>query len=435
MFNKKKIVYVPLAIDFIHSGHLNIIRTAKKFGKVVVGLLTDEAISQYKKLPTLNYEERLKIVSNIKDVDQVIAQNDWDYSQTIKMLKPDYFIHGDDWKKKRTQKKIRSNVIKLLKKYSGKLIEPKYTQSISSDDIKKKILENLTPNLRISILKRLIDKKKFVRVLEAHNPISALIAEKASYTKNGIVQEFDCMWSSSLADSTTRGKPDNQSVDYSTRLFGLNEIFDVTTRPMIFDGDNGGEMHHIPYLIKTLERLGVSAIAIEDKIGVKQNSLFADQSKSKQDSIKNFCKKIKLIQKTKKSNDFLLITRIESLIMNKGLKDALKRAEAYSKAGCDLILIHSKSKHTKEIFEFSSQFKKSKYFKPLVCVPSTYSHVKEKDLIKNHFSVVIYANHLLRSIYPAMTSAAEGILKNQRSKDIEKKLTSIKEIISLIPKI
>jgi len=435
MFNKKKIVYVPLAIDFIHSGHLNIIRTAKKFGKVVVGLLTDEAISQYKKLPTLNYEERLKIVSNIKDVDQVIAQNDWDYSQTIKMLKPDYFIHGDDWKKKGTQKKIRSNVIKLLKKYSGKLIEPKYTQSISSDDIKKKILENLTPNLRISILKRLIDKKKFVRVLEAHNPISALIAEKASYTKNGIVQEFDCMWSSSLADSTTRGKPDNQSVDYSTRLFGLNEIFDVTTRPMIFDGDNGGEMHHIPYLIKTLERLGVSAIAIEDKIGVKQNSLFADQSKSKQDSIKNFCKKIKLIQKTKKSNDFLLITRIESLIMNKGLKDALKRAEAYSKAGCDLILIHSKSKHTKEIFEFSSQFKKSKYFKPLVCVPSTYSHVKEKDLIKNHFSVVIYANHLLRSIYPAMTSAAEGILKNQRSKDIEKKLTSIKEIISLIPKI
>ena len=435
MFNKKKIVYVPLAIDFIHSGHLNIIRTAKKFGKVVVGLLTDEAISQYKKLPTLNYEERLKIVSNIKDVDQVIAQNDWDYSQTIKMLKPDYFIHGDDWKKKRTQKKIRSNVIKLLKKYSGKLIEPKYTQSISSDDIKKKILENLTPNLRISILKRLIDKKKFVRVLEAHNPISALIAEKASYTKNGIVQEFDCMWSSSLADSTTRGKPDNQSVDYSTRLFGLNEIFDVATRPMIFDGDNGGEMHHIPYLIKTLERLGVSAIAIEDKIGVKQNSLFADQSKSKQDSIKNFCKKIKLIQKTKKSNDFLLITRIESLIMNKGLKDALKRAEAYSKAGCDLILIHSKSKHTKEIFEFSSQFKKSKYFKPLVCVPSTYSHVKEKDLIKNHFSVVIYANHLLRSIYPAMTSAAEGILKNQRSKDIEKKLTSIKEIISLIPKI
>ena len=435
MFNKKKIVYVPLAIDFIHSGHLNIIRTAKKFGKVVVGLLTDEAISQYKKLPTLNYEERLKIVSNIKDVDQVIAQNDWDYSQTIKMLKPDYFIHGDDWKKKRTQKKIRSNVIKLLKKYSGKLIEPKYTQSISSDDIKKKILENLTPNLRISILKRLIDKKKFVRVLEAHNPISALIAEKASYTKNGIVQEFDCMWSSSLADSTTRGKPDNQSVDYSTRLFGLNEIFDVTTRPMIFDGDNGGEMHHIPYLIKTLERLGVSAIAIEDKIGVKQNSLFADQSKSKQDSIKNFCKKIKLIQKTKKSNDFLLITRIESLIMNKGLKDALKRAEAYSKAGCDLILIHSKSKHTKEIFEFSSQFKKSKYFKHLVCVPSTYSHVKEKDLIKNHFSVVIYANHLLRSIYPAMTSAAEGILKDQRSKDIEKKLTSIKEIISLIPKI
>ena len=228
-----------------------------------------------------------------------------------------------------------------------------------------------------------------MRVIEAHNPLSALIGEKANYIKGNSIKEFDTMWSSSLADSTIRGKPDNQSVDYSTRISGLNEILDVTTKPIIFDGDNGGEMHHIPYLIKTLERLGASAIAIEDKIGVKQNSLFSDQSSSKQDSIKDFCKKIKLIQKTKKSNDFLLITRIESLIMNKGLKDALRRAEAYSKAGCDMILIHSKSKDTKELFDFSNKFKKSKYFKPLVCVPSTYSHVKEKELIKNHFSIVI----------------------------------------------
>ena len=432
MSNQKKTVYVPLAVDFIHSGHLNIINIAKKYGKVTIGLLTDEAISQYKRLPILSYEERLKIVSNLKHVNEVIAQSDWDYTETILKLKPDYVVHGDDWKKG-VQKHARAKVIKTLKKYSGKLIEPKYTKNISSSFIRRKVYENLTPNLRISILKRLIDSKRFIRVIEAHNPLSALIGEKANYLKGNITREFDCLWSSSLADSLTRGKPDNQSVDYSTRISGLNEIFDVTTKPIIFDGDNGGEMHHIPYLIKTLERLGTSAIAIEDKIGVKQNSLFSDQSSSKQDSIKDFCKKIKLIQKTKKSEDFMMIARIESLIMKKGLNDALKRAEAYSKAGCDMILIHSKSNDTKELFKFSNQFKKSKYFRPLVCVPSTYSHVKERDLIKNHFSIVIYANHLLRSIYPSMVETAASILKNQRSKESEKKLMGIKKIISLIP--
>ncbi len=421
-----------MAVDFIHSGHLNIIKVAKKYGKVIIGLLTDEAISQYKRLPILNYDERLRIVSNLKDVSDVIAQSSWDYTEIIRNLKPNYFVHGDDWKKG-IQKNARLKVIQELKKYSGKLIEPKFTNNISSSFIKQKVYENLTPNLRISILKRLIDSKKFVRVIEAHNPLSALIGEKANYSKDNIVREFDSMWSSSLADSTIRGKPDNQSVDYSTRISGLNEILDVTTKPIIFDGDNGGEMHHIPYLIKTLERLGTSAIAIEDKIGVKQNSLFSDQSSSKQDTIKDFCKKIKLIQKTKKSDDFLLITRIESLIMNKGLKDALKRAEAYSKAGCDMILIHSKSKETKELFEFSNKFKKTKYFKPLVCVPSTYSHVKERDLIKNHFSIVIYANQLLRSIYPSMIKTSQSILKHQRSKEIGKELMSVKEIINLIP--
>ena len=434
MSNQKKTVYVPLAVDFIHSGHLNIIKIAKKYGKVIIGLLTDEAISKYKRLPILSYKERLKIVSNLKHVNDVVPQSNWDYTDTINKLKPDFFVHGDDWKKG-VQKNTRSNVIKALKKYSGKLIEPKYTKDISSSFIKRKVYENLTPDLRISILKRLIESKKFVRVIEAHNPLSALIGEKANYIKGNSIKEFDAMWSSSLADSTIRGKPDNQSVDYSTRISGLNEILDVTTKPIIFDGDNGGEMHHIPYLIKTLERLGASAIAIEDKIGVKQNSLFSDQSSSKQDSIKDFCKKIKLIQKTKKSNDFLLITRIESLIMNKGLKDALRRAEAYSKAGCDMILIHSKSKDTKELFDFSNKFKKTKYFKSLVCVPSTYSHVKEKELIKNHFSIVIYANQLLRSIYPSMVETSLSILKHERSKEIGKKLMPIKEIINLIPKI
>ena len=240
------------------------------------------------------------------------------------------------------------------------------------------------------------------------------------------------MWSSSLTDSTARGKPDNQSVDYSTRILGLNEILDVTTKPMIFDGDNGGRIEHLPYLVKTLDRLGVSAVIFEDKIGLKKNSLFKEQSGVQQDNIKTFCKKIKAAKKSINSNDFMVIARIESFILNKGLADAIKRAKAYTLAGADAIMIHSKEKTPKEIFQFAKLYKKFNSVIPLVCVPSTYSQTKEKLLIKNGFKIVIYANHMLRAAHPAMENVAKSILMNNRAKETEKNLSSIKKIIKLI---
>ena len=426
-----KIVYVPLAVDILHSGHLNIINRAKKYGKVVIGLLSDNAVAEYKNIPSLEYEERYKIVKNLKNVHKIIKQDTWDYSKVLNSLKPDYFVHGDDWKKG-IQKKTRQKVIRLLKKNKGKLIEIPYTKNISSSSIKSDLINHLTPTSRVSILKRLIDNKKIVRILESHSPLSGLIAENMKFQRGNKTEQFDGMWSSSLTDSSLKGKPDNQSLDFSSRFNGLGDLFDVTTKPVIFDADNGGRLEHLPFTVRTLERLGVSAIMIEDKIGLKKNSLFKDQSGAKQDSIKDFCKKIDLIKKTRNSKDFLIGARIESFILGKGLQDGLKRAKAYSAAGADLILIHSKENTPKEIFSFSKEFRKTRNFKPLVSVPSTYSRTTESMLIKNGFKIVIYANQMLRASYPAMENVAKTILKNQRSFELEKKISSVNEVINLI---
>ena len=428
---KKKTVYIALSADILHEGHINIITTASKFGDVIAGLLTDAAIASYKNIPTLNYKQREVVLKNIKLVKKVIPQQTLDYRPNLNLIKPHYVVHGDDWKTG-PQSETRKQVISTLKKWGGKLIEPKYTKNISSTAIKSKLINYNSPNNRVSMLKRLLNTKKIVRVLESHSPLSGLITENIKIRKKNKIEQFDAMWSSSLTDSSLKGKPDNQVLDFSSRFNGLGDLLDVTSKPLIFDADNGGRLEHLPYSIKTLERLGVSAIMIEDKIGLKKNSLFTDQSDSKQDTIKDFCKKIQLIKKVRKSKDFLIGARIESFILGKGLKDGIKRANAYSEAGADLILIHSKEKTPKEIFSFSKIFRKSKYSKPLVSVPSTYSKTNETMLIKNGFQIVIYANHMLRAAYPAMENAATSILKNQRSYELENKISSVKKVINLI---
>jgi len=428
----KKTIYVPLAVDVLHSAHVNLLKIASKYGYVIVGLLTDKAISEYKRIPMLNFQERYKIVSSLKFVDQIVEQDQWDYTINIKKYKPNYFLHGDDWKKG-IQKTLRKKVTKTLKDINCKLIEIPYTKNISSSEIKSKIEKaGINSENRISILKRLMSSKPIVKVLESHNSLTGLIIENTKLIKNKNINEFDAMWSSSLTDSATKGKPDNSSVDFSSRIISLNDMLDVTTKPLIFDADNGGQIEHIAYLIRSLERSGVSAIIMEDKTGLKKNSLFANQKDAKQATISSFSKKIKKVINSRKNTDFLVIARIESFILNKNIKDALKRANAYSKAGADAILIHSKEKNTKQIFSFAKEFKKSKYFKPMVAVPSTYSQVKEQELIKNGFKIVIYANHLLRAAYPAMENAAKSILINERSYQLEKKIIPIREIINLI---
>ena len=435
MKNKKlKTVYIGLSADLIHQGHLNIIAEGRKLGKVTVGLLTDEAIASYKRLPLIAFNERKLIVENLKGVDKVIPQTTLDYVPNLKQVKPDFVVHGDDWKTG-VQKKVRQYVIETLSEWGGQLVEPKYTEGISSTDLISAVkAQGITPGKRMGTLRRLITSKPVVRILEAHNGLTGLIVEKTSIEKNGRKIEFDGIWESSLTDSTSKGKPDTELVDFSSRFNTIEEILEVTTKPIIVDGDTGGRIDHFKFRVKTLERLGVSAIIIEDKIGDKRNSLFGTTVPQKQDTIEHFSQKIHEGKKSQITSDFMIIARIESLILKKGMEDALLRAKSYIDAGADGIMIHSKEKDGKEIIEFCDKYKKFKTKVPLIVVPSTYAHMIESELQALGVNVIIYANHLLRSAYPAMVDSAKSILQNSRSKEAsDQYCMSIKDIITLIP--
>jgi len=433
--NKKlKKVYIGLSADLIHQGHLNIIAEGRNLGKVIIGLLTDEAIASYKRLPLIAFAERKLIVENLKGVEKVIPQTTLDYVPNLNEIRPDYVVHGDDWKTG-VQREVRQRVIETLAEWGGKLVEPKYTEGISSTDLISAVkAQGITPGKRMKTLRRLIDAKPIVRILEAHNGLTGLIVEKTSIEKDGQKIEFDGIWESSLTDSTAKGKPDTELVDFSSRFSTIEEILEVTTKPMIVDGDTGGRIDHFKFRVKTLERLGVSAIIIEDKIGDKRNSLFGTTVPQKQDSIEHFSQKIHEGKQSQVTTDFMIIARVESLILKKGMADAVKRAEAYIAAGADGIMIHSKEKDGKEIIEFCRYFQKFETKVPLIVVPSTYSHMTESELQDLGVNVIIYANHLLRSAYPSMINSAQSILENSRSKEAsDKYCMSIKDIITLIP--
>lgn len=430
---KIKTVYVGMSADLIHHGHLNIIKTAAKLGKVTVGLLTDEAIASYKRLPYLAYEQRKEIVASIKGVARVVAQPTLDYTPNLEKLRPDYVVHGDDWKTG-VQMKTRQRVIDRLGRWGGKLIDVPYTQGISSTVINQLIKEiGTTPQARMKRLRRLLDAKDLVRCCEAHNGLTGLIVEKTQLKTKGETREFDAIWLSSLTDSTAKGKPDIEAVDLTSRLNTVHDVLEVTTKPIIFDADTGGRVEHFIFNIRTLERVGVSAVIVEDKIGPKRNSLFGTSANQQQDTIDNFAYKISMGKRAQVTDDFMIIARIESLILKTGLADALARAKTYIAAGADGIMIHSKQKEPNEILQFAKVYQKFKNKVPLVAVPSSYNSIYEHELVKAGFGIVIYANQLLRSAYPAMLETANSILLNERSLDADDKLMPIKEILTLIP--
>jgi len=429
----KKQVYVGMSADLIHPGHLNIIKEASKLGEVIIGLLTDEAIATYKRLPYLEYEQRRVILESIKGVAKIIPQDTLDYRPNLHKIKPDFVVHGDDWKEG-IQKQTREQVIDTLKKWGGELVEIPYTKGISSTQLNNVLRQvGVTPDVRLKRLRRLINSKKYVRVIEAHSGLSGLIVEHTKVIIDGEEREFDCMWASSLTDSTSKGKPDIEAVDITARIVNINDLLEVTTKPIIFDGDTGGKPEHFTFTVRTLERLGVSAIIIEDKVGLKKNSLFGTEVQQKQELIEGFCEKIKVGKRAQVTDEFMIISRIESLILKQGINDALNRAQAYIDAGTDAIMIHSKETVPDEILEFCARYNEFERKVPLVAVPSSYDTIYEKELADAGVNIIIYANQLLRSAYPAMVKTANSILTHQRAFESRSNMMSIKEILTLIP--
>jgi phosphoenolpyruvate phosphomutase len=429
----EKIVYIGMSADLIHPGHLNVINAGKKLGRVVIGLLTDAAIASYKRVPYLNFEQRKIIVESLAGVSEVVEQETLDYTANLRKIRPHYVVHGDDWKTG-VQEKTRSQVIETLREWNGELVEIKYTEGISSTAIQKALHDvGTTPQNRLKRLRRILSAKPCMRVMEAHNGLSGLIVENMVYEEAGEVHEFDAMWLSSLTDSVAKGKPDIEAVDVTSRLQTLNEILEVTTKPIIFDGDTGGKIEHFCFTVRSLERLGVSAIVIEDKVGLKRNSLFHDQVSQEQDSIEAFCNKIRAGKNSQVTNEFMIVARIESLILGKTINDAVERAKAYIQAGVDGIMIHSKSKNPSEIFEFAELYSSFDAKVPLVAVPTTYNSTTWKELMQAGINIVIYANHLLRSAYPAMEMTAQSVLKYGRSKEADDTILPVQSLLQLIP--
>ena len=425
-----KKIYVGMSADLVHPGHINILKEASKLGYVTVGLLTDKAIASYKRLPYMKYEQRKEVIENIKGVKEVIPQETLDYRRNLELIKPDIVVHGDDWKEG-IQSKTRQQVIDTLAQWGGELVEPSYTDGISSTQLNNSLKEiGTTPDIRRGRLRRLIDSKEIVRIMESHNALSGLIIETVKSDKN---IEYDGMWSSSLTDSTSKGKPDIEAVDVSTRINTINEIFEVTTKPMIYDADTGGIAEHFAFTVRTLERTGISAVIIEDKTGLKKNSLFGNDVAQTQDTIENFCQKIQTGKKAQITDDFMIIARIESLILEAGMDDAVNRAKAYIEAGADGIMIHSRQKEPDEVLEFCKILRAYNAHIPIVVVPTSYNQITAQELSKAGVNVVIYANHMLRAAYPGMMDVAKSILENDRSLEAEENLLSIKEILNLIP--
>lgn len=425
-----KKVYVGMSADLVHPGHMNILKVAAELGDVTVGLLTDKAIASYKRVPYMTYEQRKAVIENIKGVVCVIPQNTLDYRPNLELVRPDIVVHGDDWKDG-VQAKTRQQVIETLAKWGGELVEPSYTDGISSTALNKSLKEiGTTPDIRRKRLRRLIEAKPIVRIMEAHNALSGLIVENIK-SDNGL--EYDGVWSSSLTDSTSKGKPDIEAVDVSTRINTINEIFEVTTKPMIYDADTGGIAEHFAFTVRTLERTGISAVIIEDKTGLKKNSLFGNDVTQTQDTIENFCHKIQTGKKAQITDDFMIIARIESLILQKGMDDAIRRAKAYIEAGADGIMIHSREKSPDEILEFCTLLRAYNENIPIVVVPTSFNQITAKELSEAGVNVVIYANHMLRAAYPGMMKVAKSILTYDRSYEVEKDLLSINEILELIP--
>ena len=428
-----KTVYMSFSTDMLHSGHIAIIEKAAALGQLTIGVLTDQVIASYKRYPLLSYEERVNMLQSIRGVYRTVEQNSLSYADNLRKLRPDYVVHGDDWKSG-VQKPIRDEVVSILNEYGGELVEYPYSNDERYRALEQRSREHLSiPDIRRGRLRDLLAMKPTVSILEAHSGITGLIAENTVVVKEGKAFQFDGMWVSSLCDSTAKGKPDIELVDMTSRLRTIDDIMEVTTKPIILDGDTGGLIEHFVYNIKTLERMGVSAVIIEDKTGLKKNSLFGTEVAQTQDCIEHFCEKIAAGKRALKTKEFMLIARIESLILERGMADALKRAFAYVAAGADGIMIHSRKKSPEEIFEFCERFREKDPVTPIVVVPTSFNTVTEEEFAQRGINIVIYANQLTRSAFPAMQKAARTILENHRAKEADDLCMPIKDILTLIP--
>ena len=423
--------YVDMVGDLFHIGHLRQIQQAQQLGyEVVVGVHSDEDVASYKRLPIMTMSERVTIVSEMPNVLKVIPSAPLRITQEfIEEHKIDMVFHGHE-----AEEDYLYDHMYGIPKSIGKFTRTARTPEISTTALIERVVsrESSAAWSRVSTLRDLLNtrgKHRALRIMEAHNGLSGLVVEHAS--AGG--KSFDGMWSSSLTASVSKGKPDIEVVDTTARLQLVRDTMEVTGKPMVYDGDTGGAPEILAFTVRSLEDLGVSACIIEDKTGLKQNSLFGTDAVQVLENIDMFCAKIKAAAAARSNRKFMVIARIEALIAGLGEKEALKRAKAYIVAGADAIMIHSKESTFDEVRSFLRAYAKFSIKVPVVAVPTSYFHVTEKELFDEGVSICIYANHMLRASYPSMTTVAESILHHGTAAACHPSLMSVKKIITLLP--
>ena len=419
---KEKTVYVGITGDMIHPGIINIIQQGAKYGRLIVGLLSNEAIATHKRIPYLTFEQRKAVIENIKGVSEVVPQEDWSYVPNLLKLKPDYIIHGDDWKTNYL-KGIREEVFDVMKKIGGEVIEIPYTKGINSSQLFESTTNNgITAVQRLKSLRQLMNYKPIIRIMEANSGLSGLIIENLKIEKEDGIQRFDGIFIN-LLDSNPSGVSEQESSNFMLKLNTVTDILECTTRPIIYGGYTSDNYENITFTIEKLELMGISAIIIEDKFKNTQELCNEEE----------FCLKIKEGKKAQINPDFMIIAGIEELILGKSMDDALKKALASIKAGADGILISSNQKNGDDIKEFCSKLRKENKNIPIVLIPTTYNQFTEKELGEWGANIIIYADYLKKVTYPAMKKCAETILKSERSLEVNEMCMPIKEILNLIP--
>ena len=419
---KEKTVYVGITGDIIHPGIINIIQKGAKYGRLIVGLLSNEAIATHKRIPYLTYEQRKAVIENIKGVSEVVPQEEWSYVPNLLKLKPDYIIHGDDWKTNYL-KGIREEVFEVMKKIGGEVIEIPYTKGINSSQLFESTTNNgITAVQRLQSLRQLMNYKPIIRIMEANSGLSGLIIENLKVEKEDGIQRFDGIFIN-LLDSNPLGISEQESSTFTSKLNTVTDILECTTKPIIYGGYTSDNYENVTFTIEKLELMGISAIIIEDKFKNKQELCNEDE----------FCLKIKEGKKAQTNPDFMIIAGIKELILGKNIDDALKKALTSIKAGADGILISSNQKNGDDIKEFCLKLRKENKNIPIVLIPTAYDQFTEKEFAEWGANIIIYVDYLKKATYPAMKKCAETILKSERSLEVNEMCMPIKEILNLIP--
>jgi len=422
----EKTVYVGMVGDMLHVGHINILKTAARLGRVTVGVLTDRAVVGYKRLPLLAFEDRVRVVESIADVAAVVPQKTLSYVENLRALRPDYVVHGDDWRYGDQVSRARAEVIATLGEWGGELVEVAYTKGISSTAIHRSgAADALFSGTRQGRLRRLLAAKPTLRIVEAHSGLSAKIAAEVRGPDGAT--GFDAVWQSGLTDAIHRGKSDGGAVDRGRRLQAVEEILDAGPLPLIYDGRAAGRPETVFDLTRALDKAGVSALCLGDRSDPDRTGPEMSPAET--------VAQIEAVRAACPTGAVMAISRIVVAAPGNGgsgaLDRALDRALALLEAGSDAVMFDSAADTAEPILDIAARLRRQRRDVPLFAAQSDRWGAPIHRFENAGIDAVVYETHLLRATVAPMRRAATALLAEGTGPAPD--LTPLPELRGLFP--